>query len=349
MANELTFAISADYAQRTGGYVYNQRLLLGLADLGWRVRHLTLPEGFPNPSPAAKARAAELFRALPDGAMVLCDHLCLGVLPDVARAEARRLRLVMIVHHPLALERAHVLADRQRFAQSERAALQHALRTIVTSHTTARALARDYAVPADRLIVATPGVDGRPLAVGQGSRALMFLSVGAVVHRKNHAAIIKALAGLQRKRWRLVIAGNIDRAPDHVRALRGAIAASGLRGRVLLAGELDKNVLERYWRHADVYVAASRHEGFGMAIAEAIAHGLPVVTTRSGGVGEWIGRGGAIPVANGNVAQLQQALARLLSQPSLRASLRRGAVARRRAMPGWARTAAVVHRELARL
>jgi glycosyltransferase involved in cell wall biosynthesis len=349
MANELTFAISADYAQRTGGYIYNQRLLRGLAELGWRVRQLTLPAGFPNPSPIARAAAAELFRALPEQTMVLADQLCLGVLPEVAAAEAERLRLVMIVHHPLALERVQVPAESMHFAQSERAALRYATRTIVTSNATARTLALDYAVPPERLIVAAPGVDDQPLALGQGRRALMFLSVGAVVQRKDHGALIKALAGLQRHRWRLVLVGSIDRAPAHVRALRGAIAALGLRGRVMLAGELGEEALARYWRNADVYVSAARHEGYGMAVAEAIAHGLPVVTTRAGAVGEWIGRRGAIQVPNGNVAQLQHALASLLLRPSLRASLRRGALARRRTMPTWERTARVVHCALTRL
>ena len=86
-----------------------------------------------------------------------------------------------------------------------------------------------------------------------------------------------------------------------------------------------------------------------MAVAEAIAHGLPVLTTRAGAVGEWLGRRGAILIPNGNVAQLQHALASLLLRPSLRASLRRGALARRRTLPRWETTARVVHCALAEL
>ena len=81
MAHELTFVTSADYAQRTGGYIYNQHLLRGLAELGWRVSQLTLPAGFPKPSPSAQAAAAALFGALPEQTVVLADQLCLGVLP----------------------------------------------------------------------------------------------------------------------------------------------------------------------------------------------------------------------------------------------------------------------------
>jgi len=92
VVRELTFAISADYERATGGWVYNQRLLEGLARLGWRIHRLTLPAGFPHPSPAARAEAAAAFRGLANGTLVLVDQLCLGVLPEVAKAEAQRSR-----------------------------------------------------------------------------------------------------------------------------------------------------------------------------------------------------------------------------------------------------------------
>ena len=92
---DLRFVISADYARRTGGWIYDRRLLQELRGRGWRIEEAILPAGFPQPSATARARSAALFRAIPDGRIVLVDQLCLGVLPEVARAEGRRLRLVM--------------------------------------------------------------------------------------------------------------------------------------------------------------------------------------------------------------------------------------------------------------
>ena len=346
MVRELTFAISADYERATGGWVYNQRLLEGLARLGWRIHRLTLPAGFPHPSPAARAEAAAAFRGLANGTLVLVDQLCLGVLPEVAKAEAQRLRLVMIVHHPLALEDARSHATSLAFAQSEREALRHVAGVIATSPTTARLLAIDYAVDYERIIIAAPGVNRAPAARGGGNRTLNLLSVGAVVPRKDHGALIAALAGLRHLPWRLLIVGNTTRAPAHVAQIRARIAASGLSSRVTLTGELSARALARRCQTADLYVAASRHEGYGMAIAEALAHGLPVITTRASAVGQWIGHRGALVVPNGNTAQLRAALARFLSKPALRAELRRGALARRRALPTWEATAEAVHLRL---
>jgi glycosyltransferase involved in cell wall biosynthesis len=346
---DLIFVISADYARRTGGWIYDHRLLQGLAARGWRIETATLPAGFPAPSPAARAQSAATFATIADGALVLVDQLCLGVLPEVAAAEGDRLRLVMIVHHPLALEGYSAGASRTAFAQSERAALRHAAAVIATSATTARVLRADYAVAADRIVVAVPGVDPRPLARGSGGSVLNLISVGAVVPRKNHGHLLAALAGLKHLPWRLTLVGNLARAPDHVARLRGMIASYGLSARVRLAGEVSDMRLQRLWLGADVFVSASRHEGYGMAIAEAFAHGVPVVATYAGAAGAWVGRRGAKIVRDGSVAALRTALLEVIGARARRGALRRGAVARRRTLPAWAATAAGVEGRLRQL
>jgi glycosyltransferase involved in cell wall biosynthesis len=348
-ARDLTFVTSADYARRTGGWIYDARLLEGLAAIGWRIGRTTLPAGFPEPSALAREHAAAQFRSIADGSLVLVDQLCLGVLPEVADAEGRRLSLVMIVHHPLALEGYHADRTKARLRHSEQEVLRHVAAVIVTSPTTARLLITDYAVPRERIIIAVPGVDRLPLARGSGGPILNLISVGAVVPRKNHELLIGALAGLRRWPWRLTVIGNVERAAEHVGRVRGTIASSGLAGRVRLAGELPADRLARLWAGADLCVSASRHEGYGMALAEALAHGVPVVSTYAGAAGAWIGRGEAKIVPGGRVAPLRAALRAVIGQASLRAALRRGAVAHRRSLPTWQATAIAVDAALTQL
>jgi hypothetical protein len=142
---DLVFAISADYERRTGGWTYAHNLCEGLRRRGWTVRDLVLPAGFPNPDDAAREAAAAAFAALPDGATVLVDQLCISVLPEVAAREGRRLRLVTIVHHPLALELGRPEAERRRLAVDEREGLRHAALALTTSPATAAVLARTTA------------------------------------------------------------------------------------------------------------------------------------------------------------------------------------------------------------
>lgn len=345
---EFVFAISADYERRTGGWIYNERLMRELETAGWRVQHLVLPAGFPYPSEEVRSRSAEAFARLPDDTLVVVDQLCLGVLPELARKEGRRLRLVMIVHHPLMLEQKGGSA-RDHFARAEREALRHVRLAIVTSRVTAAFLCESFEVPASKLLVAVPGTDRGTLSMGSGSGVPSLLSVGAIVPRKDHGTLIAALTKLRDAAWRLTIVGNTTRAPDHVAAIRRQIEAAKLGDRIVLAGELDDAALEEAWQKADLYVASSLHEGYGMAIAEAISRGLPVVTTEAGAVSEWLSRSASLMVPCGDAEALGRAIARVLDEPETRMALQRGAREERMRLPGWRDTAARVDAALAKL
>ena len=333
---KLVFATSADYARYTGGYVYNERLVAELSALGWEIERLVLPAGFPDPTPQALASTARALDSLAEGCLVLIDQLCISPAPELARAQGARLRLIVIVHHPLALE------GPGRRPDAERAALAHATRLIVTSPRTRQAMIEDYGVDAGRIVLACPGVDRLRRACGSAGGALALTSVGAVVPRKAHGVLLEALAGLTDRPWRLTIVGDLERAPEHVAAIRARVSSAGLLDRVKLTGSLDAEAMEQVWQGTDLFVAASQHEGFGMAIAEAIERGLPVVTTAAGAVGDWLDRGAAIVVPTGDPVALRSALGRVLNDPELRRRLARGAGVAREALPRWPDTASTV-------
>jgi len=346
----LVFASSLDYAPLTGGYVYNTRLMRDLAARGWGVMPLDLPEGFPRPHAAARARSAELLAALPDDALVIADQICLSPLADMLAHEARRLRLVMIFHHPIAMEEGLSTDERTRFMIAEREALASCRLVIASSRTTAQALRTDYGVPAERIVIALPGIECFAATMEPpASEVPRLLSVGAVIPRKGYHDLIDALAGLAHLPWTLSIVGDHERAPDYVAALRAIIRRAGLEGRVLLEGGLPQSHLEARWRSAHVYVAASLHEGYGMAVAEAIARGLPTVTTGADAVRDWLDPSAALIVPERSPAALRAALGRVLAEPALRAELRTAALAQAARFPSWADAAETVDRRLANL
>jgi glycosyltransferase involved in cell wall biosynthesis len=146
-----------------------------------------------------------------------------------------------------------------------------------------------------------------------------------------------------------VIAGNTTRAAEHVAALRQQIVAAGLADRIELAGEVEDGELDRFWSAADLFVSSSAHEGFGMAVGEAIAHGLPVVTTAAGAVADWLDRRAAIVVGVGDADALRAAIGRLLDDRRCREKLRVGAVQARDDLPSWADAGNIVDRALSPL
>lgn len=338
----LTFLISEDYERRTGGWVYDRRLLDELRRCGWTIDEISAPAGFPHPDADARAAVSDRLERLPDGTLILADQLVISVLPKIVEAQARRLRLVSIVHHALCEEAGPGPTVLDRLAVDERRALAGMRRIIVTSAATADYLRVRFGVPQERITVAPPGFDAAPRAHGGAVGEPMLLAVGAVVPRKAHDLLIEALASLADRRWRLSIVGSLRRAPEQVRLVRTKIAAAGLTDRIVLTGEIDDAALERIWAGTDLFVSSSHREGFGMAIGEAIARGLPVVATDACAVGGWVDRRAVGVVPSGDASGLSVAIARLLDDPGARSRMREAALAARAALRSWGETGRIV-------
>ena len=117
--------------------------------------------------------------------------------------------------------------------------------------------------------------------------------------RKGHLTLVEALAHVADRPWRLTCYGSLDRDPDLVVALRRRIAEYGLAERTTLAGAVDDATLQAAFADAEVLVHPAYYEGYGMVLAEAIAHGLPIVATGGGAVPETVPAGAGILVAAG--------------------------------------------------
>src|SRR6516164_4631317 len=111
LAVDLCFAIPGDIETLTGGYAYDRLLIAALRELGWNIRHLALGPSFPFPDAEDLSLAARAFAALAAGSLVLVDGLAFGAMPAIAAAEGKRLRLVALLHHPLAEETGLGAAD----------------------------------------------------------------------------------------------------------------------------------------------------------------------------------------------------------------------------------------------
>jgi glycosyltransferase involved in cell wall biosynthesis len=355
--SSLVVVIPGDLDTRTGGYGYDRRIIAGLRQLGWSVEVVQLADSFPFPTAAARAEAARAFASMPDGALALVDGLAYGALPDEAERHAGRLRIAALVHHPLAAESGLDRSAAGRLEHSERRALAAARAVVVTSRATASALGH-YGVSPDRIAVVEPGTDPAPLARGSGS-GISLLCVATLTVRKGHEILLRSLASLADRPWRLTCAGSGDRDQQTASRVRDLIRSLGLSGRVTLVGDLDAARLAVEYDRADVFVLPTLYEGYGMAVAEALARGLPVVSTATGGIPDLIARADEPPehcssspagfaVTPGDVAAFTEALARVLDDGALRARLAAGARAVRDRLPTWGRASLSMARVLER-
>jgi glycosyltransferase involved in cell wall biosynthesis len=332
----VTFAVPGDIATSTGGYAYDRRIIAELRRLGWDVDLLPLGDGFPAPNAAqAVAAQARLLASATDRPVVI-DGLAFGVLPAVAAALHGRQPVVALIHHPLACETGLTPERAQQLEDSERRALAAARLVITTSRPTADLLIARFGVLPGRIEVILPGNDRVPLAAGSGGPEVELLSVGAIVPRKGFDLLVGALARLADLPWRLTIAGDRGRDPGAVARLDAAVERHGLHSRIRSLGAVSSDQLAALYARADLFVLASHFEGYGMAYAEAIAHGLPIVGTTGGAIPETVPASAGRLVQPGDVEALARSLREMSGTESHRRELAAGARAAAAALPSWA-------------
>jgi glycosyltransferase involved in cell wall biosynthesis len=330
-----------DPARPSGGNTYDRRLCRELPALGWNPRELPVAGFWTDPDGASFAALEANLAEIPGDAVVLLDGLIASTAPEVLRAHAGRLQLVVLVHMPLG-HRPRDGATRAR----EGGALDAAAAIVTTSDWSRRRLVELYGLPAQRVRVAEPGAPSAARASGTAAGDSL-LCVGAVTFEKGHDLLIEALASLDGLPWRCACVGDLKRDPAFVHALLRRTLEAGLGERVSFPGALDAVELDRHYESADLLVVASRAETYGMVITEALARGIPVLAAEVGGVAEALGEGapGTRPgmlVAAEDPGALAAALRAWLADADLRARLREATARRRESLPRWSSTAAIV-------
>jgi glycosyltransferase involved in cell wall biosynthesis len=340
-----------DPARPSGGNTYDRRVCERLAALGWTVHEHPVPGAWPRPGEAERVALERVARQIPDGAVVLLDGLIASAAPELLVPEALRVRQVVLVHMPL----GHFPPDGEArtVRAREREVLAAAAAVVTTSEWSRGRLVELYALRADRVHVAEPGVDTAPLAPGTADGGSL-LCVASVTPEKGHEVLLDGLATVADLSWRCECVGSLVRDPAFADRLRGRALTGGLVDRVGFAGPLTGAELDRAYAAADLLVLASHAETYALVVTEALARGLPVVATEVGGIGEALGHGddGTRPgllIPPGDAAALGAALRAWLEEAELRDRLRRAAHERRARLRPWAATASAIAEVLARV
>jgi glycosyltransferase involved in cell wall biosynthesis len=267
--------------------------------------------------------------------------LAYGALPAPLIARVRA-PIVALVHHPLCLEAGLSKVRQDDLYTLEKEALARARRIVVTSGITARTLVADFGVPSEKITIAEPGTDPAPRAKGSTGGPIQLLSVGAIVPRKACDLLVRALAPLKDRDWRLTIVGPTDRSPEALAAVQAAIRDTGLGERIAITGPLGEEQLAERYASADAFVIASLYEGYGMVLAEAMARGLPIVCTTGGAAAETVPDRAGIKVPPGDEAALTLALQRILHDTGLRRRMADDSWGAGQKLPRWEDAARII-------
>jgi glycosyltransferase involved in cell wall biosynthesis len=333
-----------DPARPSGGNTYDRHICRGLTALGWSVHEHAVPGRWPRPDAPSFAGLAGIIRRIPDDAVVLLDGLIASTAPEVLVPQARRLRLVVLVHMSLGHGGADDRPDDARMRES--AVLSVAAAVVTTSAWTRRRLLELYPLTADGVHVAEPAVDAADLVIGRPAGGAL-LCVAAVTFDKGHDVLLDALAATKDLSWHCLCVGSLDRDPAFVKRLRRRLLDSEMADRVSFPGPLTGADLDRSYAAADLMVLATRAEAYGMVVTEALARGLPVIAAEVGGLTEALGYGAdgirpGLLVPPDDPAALGAALRAWLGDADLRRRLRQAAGERRESLPGWSTTTSVL-------
>jgi glycosyltransferase involved in cell wall biosynthesis len=308
----------------TGGFLYDRMIRDALITQGHDIRALVLDGPFPETdlarNRAAIGQAMSWLSDVPKGLPLVVDGLALGGFGAAVAPLAVDRPLIGLVHHPLALETGVPDAMTDHFRMTETAALAHCAGVIVTSETTRDTLVDAFGVDPAACMAVPPGV--APFEHGhvprQDDGPVRLLSVGTLTQRKGHGDLLAALAQLQDYDWTLDVFGDDTRDPQTTTQLRALIAAEGLGSRVTLHGAVSESALRASYAQADLFVLAAHYEGYGMAFAEAVAAGLPIIGTTGGAIPRTVPQGCGILVEPGDVAGLTEALRQMIGHPPIR-------------------------------
>jgi glycosyltransferase involved in cell wall biosynthesis len=211
---------------------------------------------------------------------------------------------------------------RPREHRSAAAELSIATNAIVASNFTATSLQpRGYS---GNVILAPLGVPVKPtIAVHQNRRKAespRILFVGQISQRKGLSYLFEAMKAGLPGNPHLTLAG-----ADY-KGMTARLRSSYPKVRAHFTGPLSRQELSKLYSSHTIFAFPSLTEGFGLALVEAMAHGMPVIATQNSAAPELFGRDEAgLLVPAGNSTALQAALAKLLDDESLRESISRAA------------------------
>lgn len=328
----VAFVTVGDTSRRTGGYLYNARVITGLRALGVEV----IVAGGASPKEQRESASRLGFLVNPASFdVVVVDALArIAAAPHLDRWRAS-VPVVAMVHELQSVAGEEIGAEHiAREREYEEPLLRADRLVAVSDH--GKNLLEMRGIPSGRISVVPPGFD-RFARVAEPSGAdgpVRVLCVAQWIPRKGILTLVEAWAQIERPGAILQLIGETDADPDYTSRVRAAITAAP-EGSITVNGVVDDAALENAYAGADLFALPSWYEGYGIVYAEALAHGLPVIACRVGPVPELVGRDAALLVPPDDADALSNALDQLIGDPTRRARMSEAARRRAAHLPRW--------------
>lgn len=314
----MRIALDATYStgpELTGVGVYSREILHGLVrrhpedQFRFCYRSHKFWKSFSTPLPAGASRRPFTDSWIPS------HDLFHGLNQRVPGAATRR--CVTTFHDLFVMTGDYSTPEfRQRFTAQARAAAERSDLILCVSAFTASQVEALLHIPAQRLRVVHHGVHAPDVLPDASCREPIVLSVGSIQTRKNTLRIVEAFEQSP-SGWKLILAGAAGFGAERILE---RIRQSPRSADIQVTGYITNAALQDLYRRASVFAFPSLDEGFGIPVLEAMAWGIPVITSDSSALAEVSGDA-AIHVNPKDTGQILLAMRTLMEQPSFRAEL----------------------------
>ncbi len=335
---KIAFLTVGNPARLTGGYLYHREVFARLRAAGVEITELVVAGASLAEQLVAAPGLGARFDPRPFDALVV-DALARAVCAPWLDGWRAIRPLVAMVHELPAVAAGSGPQEAQELAFE--APLLRADRLIAVSDDGARILAGRGAPP-ERIVVASGGLDrlrahwrpSSPPPAPDADPPSMVLCVAQWIPRKGVLELARAWAQVARPGWRLELVGETEPDPAYAGQVRAALAVAPPWS-VVVRGPLSDAVLAEAYQSATLFALPSHYEGYGIAFAEALAAGLPVVGCAVGPVPALVGPEAGLLVPVGDEPALVAAFSRLIEDASLRERMGRAALAQAARLPTW--------------
>jgi len=300
-------------ASPSGGNVFNRQMIRRAQENGFPLETVEIPPDGAIPG-------------LPRDAIMLWDSLLLEDLSNCPATPDSPIHGLLVHYVPFLNPLLDADRRNEQEDRFERAAER--VRFFIATGLSIRYLL-EQRYPGKPVFLCEPGVDAVFLAARRAwdepaaGGTVQIATVANLLPAKGLSDLLEILAELRHYDWAWHVAGDDSIDPGHAERFRSRIADLGLQTRITFYGILETPELAQLLGGMDVFAFASRFEAYGIALVEAAAVGLPIVTTDVGEASRIVRHGVTgfvVPVSDGNA--FQHGLEQLLSDHELRGRCR---------------------------
>jgi len=299
--------------------------------------------GFPEPLTFGMRVYRYFRRELPQYDVVH-DNQCLAY--GVYRISRIGYPTVATIHHPITIDRDTEMADAKTWREKLKVRRWYAFigmqmrvsrrlaRIITVSECSKQDIGRTFKIPAHRFRVVPNGINTDffyPLPHVKRARNHIVVTNSADTPLKGLSYLLDAFASVRKKRdIRLTVIGS----PKENGRVRHLVKELGIHDCVTFTGRIENEEFAGYYAEATMAVIPSVYEGFGMPAGEAMACGVPVISTTGGALPEVVGDAGILVPPRDKDA-LEYAIVTLLDNPEMCDRLGRAGLDRVKKMYTW--------------